>query len=137
VILMLLFPIGEAFLVVLATRRAIGPKLYEAAALEGARPWQQLRHITLPLMAPVLALLAIRDVGVSLQATFVPAYVLTDGGPLFATLYVPVYVFDQAFEFLGFGYSAMITLVVLAATLLLVGLQLLLVRRWRAWRVLR
>ena len=137
VILMLLFPIGEAFLVVLATRRAIGPKLYEAAALEGARPWQQLRHITLPLMAPVLALLAIRDVGLSLQATFVPAYVLTDGGPLFATLYVPIYVFDQAFEFLGFGYSAMITLVVLAATLVLVALQLLLVRRWRAWRVLR
>ena len=137
VILMLLFPIGEAFLVVLATRRAIGPKLYEAAALEGARPWQQLRHITLPLMAPVLALLAIRDVGLSLQSTFVPAYVLTDGGPLFATLYVPLYVFDQAFEFLGFGYSAMITLVVLLATLVLVALQLLFVRRWRAWRVLR
>jgi len=137
VVLMLLFPIGEAFLVVLATRRAIGARLYEAAALEGARPWQQLRHITLPLLAPVLALLAIRDVALSLQSTFVPAYVLTDGGPLFATLYVPIYVFDQAFEFLGFGYGAMITLVVLAITLLLVVGQLLLVRRWRAWRVLR
>ena len=88
-------------------------------------------------MAPVLALLAIRDVAMSLQSTFVPAYILTDGGPLFATLYVPIYVFDQAFEFLGFGYSAMITLVVLAVTLVLVALQLLLVRRWRAWRVLR
>jgi len=137
VVFMLLLPIGEAFIVVLATRRGIGPRLYEAAALEGARPWQQLRHITLPLLAPVLALLAIRDVALSLQATFVPAYVLTDGGPLFATLYVPIYAYDQAFEFLGFGYSAMITLVVLAATLLLVAGQLLLVRRWRAWRVLR
>jgi multiple sugar transport system permease protein len=137
VILMLLFPIGEAFLVVLATRSAIGARLYEAAALEGARPWQQLRHITLPLLAPVLALLAVRDLALSLQASFVPAYVLTDGGPLFATLYIPLYIFDQAFEFLGFGYASMITLVVLAVTLLLVGLQLLLVRRWRAWRVLR
>jgi multiple sugar transport system permease protein len=137
VIFMLLFPIGEAFLVVLACRRAIGPRVYEAAALEGARPWQQLTHITLPLLAPVLALLAIRDMTMSLQASFVPAYVLTDGDPLFATLYVPLYVYDQAFEFAGFGYSSMITLVVLAVTTVLVALQLLLVRRWRAWRVLR
>lgn len=137
VVMMLAFPIGEAFIVVLATRRGIGPRLYEAAALEGARPWQQLRHITLPLLAPVLALLAVRDVALSLQSTFVPAYVLTDGGPLFATLYVPLYVYDQSFEFLGFGYGAMITLVVLMATLVLVAAQLMLVRRWRAWRVLR
>ena len=49
----------------------------------------------------------------SLQATSCPPYVLTDGGPLNATLYLPVYIYDQAFEFLGFGYGAMITLVLL------------------------
>jgi multiple sugar transport system permease protein len=129
VVLMLAFPIGEAFLVVLATRRAISSRLYEAAALEGCTPFRQLVHITLPLLAPVLVLLAIRDTVVMLQASFVPAYLLTD-----ATLYLPVYIYDQAFEFFGFGYSAMITLALIAITLALVAAQVLLVRRWRVLR---
>jgi multiple sugar transport system permease protein len=134
VIMMLLFPIGEAFIVVLATRRHIGARLYEAAALEGAGPWQQLRRITLPVLAPILVLLAVRDTVFTLQANFVPAYILTDGGPANATLYLPVYIFDQSFEFLGFGYGAMITLVVLVITAALIAVQLALVRRWRIVR---
>ncbi len=134
VVLMLAFPIGEAFLVVLATRRAINSRLYEAAALEGCSPFRQLVHITLPLLAPVLVLLAIRDTVVMLQASFVPAYLLTDGGPRNATLYLPLYIYDQAFEFFGFGYSAMVTLALIAITLTLVVAQVLLVRRWRLLR---
>ncbi len=134
VVLMLAFPIGEAFLVVLATRRAISSRLYEAAALEGCSPFRQLVHITLPLLAPVLVLLAIRDTVVMLQASFVPAYLLTDGGPRNATLYLPLYIYDQAFEFFGFGYSAMVTLALIAITLTLVVAQVLLVRRWRLLR---
>jgi multiple sugar transport system permease protein len=120
--------------VVLATRRQIGARLYEAAALEGAGPWQQLRRITLPVLAPILVLLAVRDTVFTLQANFVPAYILTDGGPANATLYLPVYIFDQSFEFLGFGYGAMITLVVLVITAALIAVQLALVRRWRIVR---
>ena len=134
VVLMLLFPIGEAFLVVLATRRQVNERLYEAAALEGCGPWLQLRRITLPLLAPVLVLLAVRDTVLTLQSNFVPAYVLTDGGPANATLYLPIYIFDQSFEFLGFGYGAMITLVMLLVTSVLIALQIVLVRRWRILR---
>ena len=134
VVLMLLFPIGEAFLVVLATRRQINARLYEAAALDGCGPRQQLWRITLPLMAPVLVLLALRDTVLTLQSNFVPAYILTDGGPANATLYLPIYIFDQSFEFLAFGYGATITLVVLLITALLIGLQIALVKRWRILR---
>jgi multiple sugar transport system permease protein len=49
-------------------------------------------------------------------------------------LYLPIYIYDQAFEFLGFGYSAMLTLVLLGITLVLVALQVSLVRRWRVLR---
>ena len=134
VVLMLLFPIGEALLVVLATRRQVSARLYEAAALDGCGPWQQLRRITLPLMAPVLVLLAVRDTVLTLQSNFVPSYILTDGGPANATLYLPIYIFDQSFEFLAFGYGAMITLVVLLVTAVLIGVQIALVRRWRILR---
>ncbi len=134
VVLMLLFPIGEAFLVVLATRRQVNARLYEAAALDGCSPFGQLRRITLPLLAPVLVLLAVRDLVLTLQVNFVPAYILTDGGPGNATLYLPLYIYDQAFEFLGFGYAATMTVVLLALTVAFIGLQLALVRRWRVLR---
>ncbi len=134
IILMLAFPIGEAFVVVVAARRHLDARMYEAAALDGCGPWLALRRLTLPLLAPVLALLAIRDTAFLLQASFPPAYLLTDGGPDNATLYLPIYIFDQSFEFFGFGYGAMLTLVLLAITLVLVVLQVLVVRRWRVLR---
>lgn len=134
IVLLLAFPIGEAFVVVVAARRHLDGRLYEAAALDGCTPWLALRRITLPLLAPVLVLLAVRDTAFLLQATFVPAYQLTDGGPDNATLYLPLYIFDQSFEFFGFGYGAMLTLVLLAFTVLLVALQVAVVRRWRVLR---
>lgn len=130
IVVMMLFPIGEAFLVVLAGRRDLPAEMYEAAAVDGATPWQVLTRVTLPSLMPLLVLLTIRDVILSLQVNFVPTYLLTDGAPNNATLFVPVYVFDQAFEFLGFGYGAMITLVLLVITVLLTGVMVWLGRRW-------
>jgi multiple sugar transport system permease protein len=134
VVLMLLFPIGEGFIVVLAARRLLDGRLYEAAALEGCGPFGQLRRLTLPLLAPVLVLLAVRDTILTLQVNFVPAYVLTDGRPANATLYLPVYIFDQAFEFSSFAYGALITIVLMLITALIVTVLLLVVRRWRVLR---
>ena len=58
-------------------------------------------------------------------------FLLTDGKPANSTLFVPVYIYDQAFEFLGFGYGAMLSLGLLGVTALLITLQALLARRWR------
>ncbi|MFI5489873.1 carbohydrate ABC transporter permease [Micromonospora echinaurantiaca] len=134
VVLMLAFPIGEGFIVVLAARRLLDGRLYEAAALEGCGPFGQLRRLTLPMLAPVLVLLAVRDTILTLQVNFVPAYVLTDGRPANATLYLPVYIFDQAFEFSGFAYGALISMVLMAVTGVIITALLLMVRRWRVLR---
>ncbi|MFI7576622.1 carbohydrate ABC transporter permease [Micromonospora sp. NPDC049497] len=134
VVLMLAFPIGEGFVVVLAARRLLDGRLYEAAALEGCGPFGQLRRITLPLLAPVLVLLAVRDVILTLQVNFVPAYVLTDGRPANATLYLPVYIFDQVFEFSGFAYGSLITILLTVVTAGVIAGLLAMVRRWRVLR---
>ena len=102
----------------------------DAAALEGYGPVGQLRRITLPVLAPVLVLLAVRDVILTLQVNFVPAYLLTDGGPGNATRYLPVYVYDQAFEFSGFGYAALLTIALMVLTAVLITTMGLLARRW-------
>ncbi len=128
---MSLFTIGETFVILLAARRALPPDVYELAALEDATAWDMLRRITLPLIAPVLGLLLIRDVIQSLQFSFVPALVVTDGGPPpYATTYVPLFAYRTAFEYLRYGYAAAATVVLLLLTVAAVALQWRLLRRY-------
>jgi multiple sugar transport system permease protein len=131
IIVMSLFTIGETFLILLATRRALPAEAYELAAIEDATGWDVFRRITLPLMAPVLLLLTVRDTIQSLHFTFVPALVVTGGGPPpYATTYLSLFVYRNAFEYLRYGYAAAATLVMLGLTVLAVLVQLRLVRRY-------
>ena len=87
--------------------------------------------MTLPLLAPILVLLFCRDLILSLQATFIPALIVTDGGPPpYATTYVPLFVYRNAFEYLRYGYAAAATVVLLAATLATIAIQYRVARRW-------
>ena len=131
IILMLSFTVGEAFIVALAARQELPEELYAVARLEGAKPWYVLRTVTLPLMAPVLALLATRDVAVSLQATFTATYLLTDGGPDRATLLLPIYSFDMGFELLRYGYASAMMLLGFLGCLALGLAQWFVIKRWR------
>lgn len=126
------FQIGEAFIVALAARRLIPGQLYEAAAVEGARPWFIFRKVTLSLMAPILGLLALRDVILSFQVNFVPALLVTEGGPRLATTYLPLYAYQQGFRYFKLGYAAAMTLTMFLLTALIVFLQFRLFRRWRS-----
>ena len=130
-IFMSCFTIGEGFVVSLATRQELPEELYEVARVEASSPLDTLRRVTLPLMAPTLALLAVRDLVFTLQITFVPAYILTDGGPDRDTLFLPLLVFDNAFELLRYGYGAAMTLSMFAITGVIVAIQYRLLRRWR------
>ncbi len=132
IIVMSLFTIGEGFVVLLVTRQGLPTELYDLAALEDAGAWGVFRRVTLPLLTPILLLLLARDTIFSLQATFVPALVVTDGGPPpYATTYVPLFVYENAFEYLRYGYAAAATLTMFAATAIVVWLQWRIVRRWR------
>lgn len=126
------FQIGEAFIVALAARRTIPKNLYEAAAVDGASAWFTFRKITLPLMAPILGLLALRDVVLSFQINFVPALLVTEGGPRYATTYLPLYAYRQAFRYFRLGYASAMTLTMFVLTALIVYVQYRLIRRWRA-----
>jgi multiple sugar transport system permease protein len=132
IIVMSLFLIGEGFLVALATRQSLPRELYEIAELESAKPWYVFARVTLPLMAPTLLLLLFRDTIFSFQATFVPALIVTEGGPPpYATTYLPLFVYQNAFEYLRYGYAAAATLAMFAVTAAIVYVQYRIVRRWR------
>jgi multiple sugar transport system permease protein len=132
IVLMSLFQIGEGFVVAMATRQGLPGELYELAGIEGARPLYVFRRVTLPLMAPTLLLLLFRDTIFSFQANFVPALLVTGGGPPpYATTYLPLFVYREGFEYLRYGYAAAATFVMFAATAAIVLVQWRIVRRWR------
>lgn len=119
IVLMSLFQIGEGFVVLLAGLHDIPEDYYASAAIDGGSRWQMFRLITLPLLAPWLLLLTIRDITLSAQSTFTPAYLMTDGGPYFSTLFMPLLIFDEAFERFRVGMgSAMMLLFFLGLALL-------------------
>jgi multiple sugar transport system permease protein len=131
IVLMSLFTIGEGVVLLLVARQSVPGELYELAAVEDATWWDVFRRITLPLIAPVLVLLFLRDWILSFQLNFVPALIVTDGGPPpYATTYLPLFVYRTGFEYLRYGYAAAATLVMLGLTAIVVLLQLRIVRRW-------
>ena len=131
IVLMLSFTVGESFIVALAARQELPAELYSVARLEGASAAYVLRTVTLPLMAPVLLLLATRDAAVSLQASFTATYLLTDGGPDRATLFLPIYSFDTGFELFRYGYASAMMLISFVAVLIVGIVQYRIVKKRR------
>jgi multiple sugar transport system permease protein len=129
-VLMALFTVGEGMVVLMIGLRTIPKAWYEAARVDGASWLDAFRYITVPLLLPWLLLLALRDLVVSLQNTFVSSFVITYGGPYYATTYVPLLLYELAFDFFDFGLAAallviwyLLTGVLVIAIVNLIGLE--------------
>lgn len=123
IVIMAAFQIGEGFVVLLAGLQTIPRALYESAMVDGATGRDTFRHITLPLMLPWLLLLTFRDLLVSLQNTFTPSFVMTYGGPYYATMFIPLVIYELSFDFLDLGMAAaLLVTTYILTSLLIVGL---------------
>ncbi|PRX96562.1 carbohydrate ABC transporter permease [Allonocardiopsis opalescens] len=109
---------GFYMLVLLTGLQAIPDDVYEAARVDGAGWWRTLRHVTLPLLRPTLALALTLCVTGSLLA-FEQFVLLTSGGPDNSTVTVVMTVYRQAFTLLDVGVAAAMS--VLVALVLVVG----------------
>lgn len=116
---------GNTMLLYLAGLANIPPELYEAADMDGARPWQRFWHITFPQLAPTTFFVVIMGVIGGLQGGFEQARLMTDGGPAGITTTVSYYIYTQGFERLDLGYGAAVAWVLF---LLILGLTLV---NWR------
>ncbi|MCA9969220.1 MAG: sugar ABC transporter permease [Anaerolineales bacterium] len=105
-ILMSLWQIGEGFLVSLAALQDVPADLEDAATVDGAGPLQYFGYVTLPLLAPILLLLAFRDAIVTLQESFTSILLTTGGGPYYSTFTLPMFVYEQGFGLLSFGTAS-------------------------------
>jgi multiple sugar transport system permease protein len=125
------FALGEGFLVTVAAHREIPAQLHELARVEGAGPLARLRRVTLPLLAPVLLLLAARDVLASMTAVLAPTLLLTRGGPLDATKTLPLLVYERGFREGDLSEGAALAVLTLLLGLAALGCALLAARALR------
>ena len=98
---------GFAVVIYLAALQGVPQHLTEAAAIDGAGPWQAFRRVTLPLLSPASLFLAVWLTINALQL-FDEVYLSTQGGPLNATTVLVYYLYDQAFQQFNFGYASAI-----------------------------
>jgi multiple sugar transport system permease protein len=109
----------------LAGLQAIPPELHEAAAVDGATPWQRFLKVTVPQLRPVIIAITSLDFIWNFNS-FGLVYVLTDGGPAGKTQLPMLFAYDQAFKYGQFGYAsalgdAMVIVIAGVLTLYLFG----------------
>jgi multiple sugar transport system permease protein len=121
IVLMLALQLGEGFVVLLAGLQNTPRAFYDSARVDGANSWQSFWKITWPLILPWLLLLTARDLLMSLQNTFTPSYVLTYGGPYYATTFAPLLIYEIAFDFFDFGLAAALLVLLYVLMLLLIS----------------
>jgi multiple sugar transport system permease protein len=129
-ILLSFWSIGEGFLVCLAVLQDIPSQLEDAARIDGASEPAIFRFITLPLVAPTLALLTFRDSILTFQNSFIYITLTTAGGPYYATYTLPLFVYEQGFDMLSFGTASAALWALYGLTgMLVIGLYYI-VRTW-------
>jgi multiple sugar transport system permease protein len=131
-----LWGVGSTMIIFLAALLNVPTHLYEAADIEGANAWQKLRHVTLPMISPVIFFTAVIGVIYGFQY-FTEAYVVGAsvggaaggtssalGSPQGSTLFYTIWLYQQGFEAFHLGYASamawMLFVIVLACTLVLI-----------------
>ncbi|MBW7455109.1 sugar ABC transporter permease [Paenibacillus sepulcri] len=121
--------LGGNMVLFLAGLQGISASYYEASQIDGASKWQQLRHITIPLISPTTFFVTIMSIIGSFQV-FDQSFVMTSGGPAKASYTIVFHIYETAFVDFTFGKSTaaavILFLIILSLTLFQMGIS----KRW-------
>jgi multiple sugar transport system permease protein len=127
VLLTVWWTLGFNFVLYIAALQDIPKEIYEASRVDGASTMQQIRRITIPMLAPTTMLVVVLQVLASLKV-FDQIYLLLQGGPNYATRPAVQYIFESAFTQYRVGYASALSMVFFLA-IILVSLLLFSVQR--------
>jgi multiple sugar transport system permease protein len=119
-LLTLWWTFGFNFILYTAAIQGIPRELYEAAAMDGASPTKQIRHLTVPMLRPTVSLVVVLQVLASLKV-FDQIYILLAGGPNETTRPVIEYIYDTGFTSYRGGYAAAATMVYFVILVVIAG----------------
>jgi multiple sugar transport system permease protein len=128
-ILMSVWGTGSAVVIYLAGLQDVPQQLYEAAELDGAGFFGKLRHVTIPMMSPVILFNLIMGIIGSLQMFALPYIMLPGGQPARSGYFYAEYLYDNALPYLQMGYASALAWILFLITLALTMLALSLSRR--------
>lgn len=123
--------LGFQVVIFLAGLQGIPRMYYEAARIDGANPWQLFRHITMPLLNPVMVFAVVITTINALQLfdQIVNINFTNQGGPLNRTLSIALYMYQEAFGRARLGYASAVTVVLFGIILIITLVQLRLTQR--------
>lgn len=121
--------VGYYMVIYLAALQNISPELYEAAQIDGANRWAQIRHITIPVVSSTTFFVVIMCTMSSLKI-FEQVYVMTQGGPANSTVTVNLLIYRNAFEYLRMGRATSMAYFLFAAIMIVTFIQFLGQRWW-------
>nr|WP_144340808.1 sugar ABC transporter permease [Paenibacillus darwinianus] len=121
--------LGGSMVLFLAGLQGISATYYEAAEIDGANKWQQLRHITIPLLSPTTFFVTIISIISSFQV-FDQSFVMTGGGPAKASYTMVFHIYDSAFVDFTFGKSTAAAVILFVIILVLTLIQMRISKRW-------
>ena len=121
---------GYNMIILLAGLQSIPEQLYEAARIDGASTWRQFRHVTLPVLAPIVAMVNILTIAGYFQL-FAEPYVMTQGGPLQSTVSVLYFMYEEGFKWWNLGSASAVAFLLFLFIFCVTALQLRLAR-WQA-----
>lgn len=130
-----LWGFGYPMVIFLSGLQNVPRELYEAAHLDGAGPWARFRHVTLPLISPVLFFNVVMGVIAALKVfdlayAYGAAQGLIPGGPARATLFYGLNLYQQAFTYFHMGLASAMAWLLFAVIMAVTALNFRLSRRW-------
>ena len=126
IIIMGLWTLGQMVIIYIAALQDVPRYLLEAAEVDGAKWYHKIRHVTLPIISPVIFFNVLMGIIGSFQV-FAAPYIMTQGGPGRATTFYTLYLYQRAFEDFRMGYASsmawILFIIILCLTLLAIKIS--------------
>ena len=134
VIMMMAWTVGTTVVIFFAALQNVPRTLYEAAAIDGASPWDRFRHVTVPMISGTIFFIVVINTIASLQL-FTEVYTIFFGAQptsasTDAVLFYVVYLFQQGFEFFNMGYASALAWLLFLVIGVVTAIQVRLSKRW-------
>ena len=129
-VMMSIWTVGGTMVIYLAGLKDIPLHLYEAALIDGAGTWQRLRHVTLPMLTPVIFFNLVMGVIAAFQHFTQPYMLLLQQAPEESTRLLAVYLFERAWRYLDMGYASAMAWILFVIVVLVTGVLLRTHKRW-------
>ena len=124
---------GYNMIIILTGLQSIPEPLYEAARIDGASTWRQFRHVTLPMLAPITALVSILTTAGYFQL-FAEPYVMTQGGPLRSTFSMLYLMYEEGFKWWNLGNASAVAFLLFLLIFAVTLVEMRVARRAPGWQ---